>query len=329
MIKFLLIIFLVAVGLLLSSRNKNGIRSNIYLLLLSTSFCLLLGEFLCMKFNVHSDGLSISISAQTWKEKYWHPINSHGYRDQDWSSIGVNDKIITFIGDSFTAGIGINNVVDRFADMTSLLLSAPWRSVVIAKPGFGTDSEYYSLNEFPKFSDVIVLGYVFNDIEDSFRGCGRDTKFPLNNKICSNALFLSSISHLANFILTPLNFGNYCGLGSYYMKMIKEGFNDPECRAVHLEQVAKLISLAKLKSNKVIFVIFPQYGSIKESKEIVELIKDNVAAYNVDLIDGSNGFESYTPDKLIVNRTDSHPSLFVHKTIACIIAKKINNAINC
>src|SRR5467141_2375075 len=65
-----------------------------------------------------SDTFSFTLASQLWMEKYWHPINSFGYRDLEHDpSEFENKEVVLVVGDSFVAGHGIAHIEERFSNI--------------------------------------------------------------------------------------------------------------------------------------------------------------------------------------------------------------------
>src|SRR5205085_11395114 len=61
------------------------------------------------------DTFGFTLAAQRWQERYWRPINSHGYRDVEHYPEEFQDKTVLFVvGDSFVAGPGLAYREHRF-----------------------------------------------------------------------------------------------------------------------------------------------------------------------------------------------------------------------
>lgn len=64
-------------------------------------------------FIPRSHGVGHSLGSNLWFGYYWKPLNSFGYRDREPDP---SRPSVLFLGDSFTAGHGINHKKDRFSD---------------------------------------------------------------------------------------------------------------------------------------------------------------------------------------------------------------------
>ena len=130
----------------------------------TTIFLFLILEILFSSFVI-SDGFNFTLASHRWFEKYWHPINSLGYRDIEHSPAEFRDKrVIWVVGDSFVAGQGISRIKDRFSDVLQRNLGDQYLVAIVAQPGWNTADEYRAILSYPHKPKRIILSYLFNDI---------------------------------------------------------------------------------------------------------------------------------------------------------------------
>ncbi|MEN6422361.1 MAG: hypothetical protein ABFD76_10490, partial [Smithella sp.] len=92
---------------------SNKIISNTATVLFSlfVTFIILDAAFM---FIPRSHSADYTLASKLWYAKYWKPINSLGFRDNEPAN---NNHVILFVGDSFTAGHGLKSVEDRFSNI--------------------------------------------------------------------------------------------------------------------------------------------------------------------------------------------------------------------
>jgi len=78
-----------------SRLKKTGINLSIFLFTVCALFLIL--EYVFSSVLFVSDGLNFTLSSQRWFEKYWHPINSFGYRDYEHRNDDIKNKKIVFV----------------------------------------------------------------------------------------------------------------------------------------------------------------------------------------------------------------------------------------
>jgi hypothetical protein len=151
------------------------IAGNLLLLVFLLSTALLLGETYFRFFVDTTDSLGFTRISERWVARHWHP-NGAGCRDDiEYSPrIQPGKRRLTFVGDSFTAGHGIKNVEDRFANRLRAL-HPDWEVHVLANVGLDTGAEIGLLKKafFRGYQlDEVVLVYCLNDVGDLLLGPG-------------------------------------------------------------------------------------------------------------------------------------------------------------
>ncbi|MCC6802931.1 MAG: SGNH/GDSL hydrolase family protein [Anaerolineae bacterium] len=106
------------------------------------------------------------LASNNWMARYWH-TNSAGFRDREWQEADWRDKTtIAVVGDSFTAGWGIVDPADRFADVLAQRLGDAYAVFNLGVPGASTPEEQHTLERAPDPTpDVVILQYFLNDID--------------------------------------------------------------------------------------------------------------------------------------------------------------------
>jgi hypothetical protein len=123
-----------------------------------------------------TDSLGFTKISERWVVRHWH-ANGAGCRDniEYVPSIQPGKRRVSFVGDSFTAGHGIKDVNDRFANRLRAL-HPDWEVHVLANVGLDTGSEIALLKK--AFSrdyqfDEVVLVYCLNDVCDLLMAPGQ------------------------------------------------------------------------------------------------------------------------------------------------------------
>ena len=87
------------------NRPKSKTRSlisNLSLSLLILLFTFMFIEIYFKLFFAQTDAYFFTLAAQNWRERYWQPVNSLGYRDREWSAEDVAGKLkVMVVGDSY------------------------------------------------------------------------------------------------------------------------------------------------------------------------------------------------------------------------------------
>lgn len=117
-----------------------------------------------------TDSFGLSRVTQRWFDRHYH-LNASGIRDDVPGYLMQRTpgrRRITFLGDSFTAGHGIPDVEDRFANRIRRR-EPTWDVHVMAFNGFDTGAEIAFVRQLVAKHyelDQVVLVYVLNDIAD-------------------------------------------------------------------------------------------------------------------------------------------------------------------
>ena len=151
------------------------VLGNTLLLLFFFSTLLLLAEIRFRFFMDTTDSLGFTKISERWVLRHWH-INGAGCRDDiEYSpAIQPGKRRVSFVGDSFTAGHGIKNVDDRFANRLRAL-HPDWEIHLLANVGLDTGGEIALLKKALNRDyqlDEVVLVYCLNDVCDLLSGPG-------------------------------------------------------------------------------------------------------------------------------------------------------------
>lgn len=154
-----------------------GWRRGVWLALgnLLVVLVLLAGVFLAAEtyyrlFYDTTDGPDLSRVSQAWFRRHYHS-NEAGFRDNiEYTLVPEEGKRrVSFLGDSFTAGHGVADVNDRFANRVRERLAANVEVHGLAINGLDTAHQSELLAEMFGFgyrTDLVVLVYCANDLSD-------------------------------------------------------------------------------------------------------------------------------------------------------------------
>lgn len=289
------------------------------LVLLSLLFLMLLGGEVYYRFIYDStDSFALTHVTKRWlRENY--QFNGSGYRDDhDYFHNNHPGKIrITFLGDSFTAGHGIEEIENRFVN--HVRRSKPeWDIDMFAKNGVDTGAEIEMIDEAIRMGyqfDRVVLIYCLNDIADIV-----PEWLSVAGKIYnmeSNQGFLARHSYFVNML--------------YYRQ---KAFRDPDIsRYYHFVRAAyegqpwitqqKRLSLLNEKitarGGKLLVVTFPflqSLGARYEYQGVHEKLNRFWEEQKIPHLDLYDTFNKFSPKQLTVNRFDAHPNELAHDLAA-------------
>lgn len=306
---------------------KNEIRSlwkNIGLIFFSVYIMFLILEGI-FSFVARSHGDGSSLASRLWFSKYWEPVNHLGFRDVEPQ---ISDSMILFVGDSFTAGHGINKIEDRFSDQVKqyILKNKISNSVVnIGMCGYDTDQEYDVMTKFidqhKKKTKTIVLLYFGNDISETTKKQNLFFNVALNPlsdlNIVTQALIQGSFFINYIYYLSPPIHNNY-------ILFLKDAYNNESLFSKHLEELQKFVDYSQKNNIQLIAVIFPFLQDLKLSESLyTHKIKTFFESQNIDCIDVASLAVKIPTTKRLVNKNDAHASVEVNHLVAQEIIKKI------
>jgi hypothetical protein len=273
-------------------------------------------------FVPRSHGIGYTYSSKLWTQRYWKPVNSYGFRDKEPKN---KDSTLLFVGDSYTAGHGINYVKDRFSNIVGEKLPH-YNSINIGKRGLDTQAEYKVMTDFIAKSGIkpmkIILQYCGNDIED----IAQQNKIPIGGFVPYADLsvitrYVTESSYLINYFywLFP-----HSDTKRYYDFLCKS-YGDSIVFSEHLKDLKKFIDYAVDHSSELMVVVFPYLQSLDLSEKlytnkIISFFNDN----NVKTIDVKTLVKDLDIDQWVVNKNDGHPSVKVNQLVADEIIRLVN-----
>ena len=274
-------------------------------------------------FFVQSDGFLHTLAAKRWHEKYWEPVNAFGFRDREISKEELSSKRKLFVvGDSFVAGIGIENQEDRFSNRLGKLLPPNWIVLNFGRNGWNTSQELEALRAFPTKPDLIVWSYYINDIEDAAGKVGART-YP-NLWIRTPWLrFAVGNSYFLNFVYWRY-FRAFSRIASGpRWKSMEADFQNQEVWQLHRLELQDLLDYTRQRHIALLVVLFPRLtdvdGSLYATAKVAKVFQEG----EVPVINLSSYLTGLDPQDLIVNSVDAHPNVTVHQEVAQLIYKEI------
>jgi len=174
-----------------------------------------------------TDALDSTKVSEKWFRLHYRS-NSAGCRDDiDYApKIEPGKRRVTFLGDSFTAGHGIKNTQDRFANR--IRAAHPNRAAHIpARPEFDTGNEIKSLDVSLQAGyqlDLVVLVYCLNDISDILPESTAATDQIYAD--VDSAGWLRRKSYLVNTIYYRFKLTKQPSMKKYFTKL-EEGYRGP------------------------------------------------------------------------------------------------------
>jgi hypothetical protein len=262
-----------------------------------------------------------TLGSKLWFNKYWKPINSMGFRDEETN---ISNPSILFIGDSFTAGHGLKNSEERFSNIVKKELfdkGYNYSVINLGRNGIDTRGEYDLMIDFIKKKNIVtrkvILQYYGNDIEMAavengliFNG------FEPYSDIPKYLGYLVKGSYLANFIYWTLPKKDTFS----YSKFLENAYKDQKIMADHKKDFKRFIDYCNENSIELIVVVFPFMQNLELSdtifvNEILKYFEEN----KIKTINVSQLVENIKLSDRVVNNIDGHAS----KKVNLLVAKEI------
>ena len=333
-IRFMRLIFIgfliFNLGLVSQSLIKNFTKEylkNILLSITTLIIFVLIIESIFM-FVSYPFGSGDAYAGQLFNYKYWKPINSDGFRDENFSK---NENAIIFLGDSFTAGWGIKDTKNRFSEITEKELNdKELKFYNIGQYGADSKIEFENLKKIHKKytpkCKKLVLQVLYNDIDPYLKNemeCNHNLQTLENTKTLGfkNGFYL--INFLDNFF--PNSSQKSIIKGCDYESKLKEGYSDSSIYNKMFIYHDSIINFCKKQNIKPIVVYFPFMEDLNyDSKlNIGKRFKDYFKSKNVDFIDIKKNISQLTINQRKASKMDAHASEKVHEIVGRIVANKL------
>lgn len=294
---------------------------------IAVAFAILEGYF--RWFHIQTNGINVTLSNEKWNKRYWKPINTDGFRDQEYTDKYLDGKKLIFVvGDSFVAGAGIEDIQQRFGNLIGKKLGDSYAVLNVAKRGWSTKDEVLSLNDCPYKPDIVVLSYYLNDIE------GAAAKYNVSSSLVNNLYTINSQktffhdirrrSYLVDFIYWRMVAASVEGMGSWW-NWVRELYDIEQIWSSHARELDWVISYCEYNKAKLYVVIFPNLLDIPGSAKVTAKVQGFFSNKNIPTLNLADHLGSFHTSELIVNSADAHPSPFLHAWVADKIIQMIRN----
>ena len=280
---------------------------------------------LCMAlFFAQSDGFNLTMSSRKWFDRYWHPVNSLGYRDVEPAPRAGNEKIVAVLGDSFAAGHGIDNPADRFGDLLGRRLGQGWRVVNTAKIGWDSVDEYEALATYPVRPDVVVLAYFVNDIYRAAEKNGHPLTFAVQFPQGRLAKYLVDHFALANFVYWRLaRMGNLDDASLGFWARLRGAYADPVVFAAHARELDAIVSWCRERGVRLVALVIPSLSDVAGSAAMTGRVAAYFGGQGVDVLDLTPMLAGQSPGELVVNGVDSHANVRLNARMGELLRQAI------
>ena len=296
---------------------------NVLVLALLLSLVLPVGEAYYRWFYATTESFGFSKVGRDWYREHFHK-NESGFRDSLAEyhlepSAGV--RRISFLGDSFTAGQGVPDVDDRFANRVRALL--PGMEVhALADNGWNTAVEQSKLDEIARAGyrlDRVVLVYVLNDAADLVPEWQESVKRLATSR---DEPFLVEASYLINTFYYRWQAVYDPEISSYYDLMLSS-YEGPlwEEQKRRLEALATSIEGRGGSLQVVTFPFLNLLGEEYPYRSVHQQLDAFWKAEGVPHLDLLEVYSPLDPGDLVVNSFDAHPNERAHEIAARAIVR--------
>lgn len=283
--------------------------------LISLFIAFMAAELFFKLFFAQTDDLNFTLASKNWFERYWQ-VNSLGYRDVEWTREKLENKTkIIIVGDSFTAGYGIKNVEDRFANVLAHKLGDDYAVMVVAENGTETGGEIERIKAYPYAPDILILQYYINDIEDAARKKNMQYSAP---KLYPPPALRSLVknSYALNFLYwRSVRLGPHIWQNDY-LSWVQSIYDDPNIWWLHQQELLTIYEGALAERIDLIVVVFPALTNVEETRDLTARVVNLFDERNVPTLDVAELVENMPPQELVVSPLDAHPNEWLHAKIA-------------
>ncbi len=265
-----------------------------------------------------TDSLICTKTSKKWYELHYK-ANQSGFRDniEYLKDITPGKTRITFLGDSFTAGQGIE-LNERFANIIREN-KQEWEIHTLAIPGWNTIDELNTIKaafESKYKTNCVVLVYFPNDISylnDKGKNKELEDKFndmTSKNFFISNSYFLDHVYFMLKYITTPVVRDYSHDVIDCYSGATWEN---------HKKDLRTLKKVVQENRAQLLVVLFPFMQDISEVyhyRDIHDKLTEFWSSEGVPCLDLLDTYLKRHEKSLVVNSYDAHPSAYANKIAA-------------
>jgi hypothetical protein len=274
-------------------------------------------------FVARTDGLAITLSHLNWMKRYWQPVNSLGYRDDEWAAASLAGRTkVLIVGDSFASGVGIVDYHQRMSGVLGQMLGQKYAVMLAAQPGWDTIVEFHALETYPFPPDIVVLTYYINDIDPAAAEHGLKIDNPV--PLATSPLYpLIGTSYLLNFVYfqelrLPFNHAS-----DTFLSYLEAAYQTPAIWEEHRAQLMGFYDWSQSHHARLMLVIFPSLLKPQATSFATHKVADAFSGLPVTVINLTPGLVGEDPALNIVNPVDPHPNERLHRLAALDLCRAI------
>jgi hypothetical protein len=274
------------------------------------------GEWYLRLFYITTDAYGFTAMNYWWYQNYGlAQDNQYGYRDNEPLSDSPDLIRIAILGDSFAMGHGINRREDTFPQILEQRLGAGYDVNLIADSGRDTDLHLPFLEQYPFTPDILIYSYYLNDMDYLLTG---ERSPDANFAFIENEPLRWFVTEffLPNYLYyNLLQFTNQARNAGFVNSLVS-AYDDPVMWDEQRFRLNQMIDWAEARDIPMIVLIWPHIAAIESSQSAVTRVSDVFTSRGVDVIDMSPILAAHPINQLVINRFDTHPSIFAHQLAA-------------
>lgn len=284
-------------------------------------------------FHAASDNNNRTLASKRWFDKYWKPINCLGFRDIEHQGADYSGrKVLYLVGDSFTAGQGIEDAGDRYTDILRDRLGDEWAVINVAKLGWNTYNEYQAINgvkrTFGIEPDLVVLAYFVNDIMDYryVKGLKTPLTYPgdLVEPYPAIIEWTKRRSYFINYLYWAVFRLSYMQeYAEKHWNAVVDAYKDEGIWGRHQKDLLDVIKRCEDFGASLMVMVFPHLADLERSKGITAQVADLFREHDVPVFDLSVLLDGRDCSELKVSRLDNHPNEILNREIAEMLLEEI------
>lgn len=274
-------------------------------------------ELVFALFMDFSDAFNTTNISKRWMEQHIDAErNQAGFRDAREFTLHIPDGVyrICFVGDSFTAGHGIDNVADRFSNRigADLQRAHPGKYLVanLGEPGYEAslvEALVHATLEQGYDVQMFVYAFTVNDIEGYSRGIS-DNIHSLQR--LQPRFFLFRGTYFINWLY--FRFVQFSRPESReYFRLLVEAYRSPAWNGLKLE-LDQIHERCKAHGVEFRMVLFPDMDEIPSDHYMFREAHQKLVRYCEDagirVLDLEPIFQTHGNENLTVNPFDAHPN---------------------
>lgn len=283
----------------------------------------------CWAWLVQSDNVNRTLASQRWFERHWQPINGLGFRDVEHvGQVADVPELIFFVGDSFTAGQGMDDARLRFCDLVGEARGPDARAVVVAQCGWNTGNQREAVDgmaaQLGRSPTEVVLAYVPNDILDPRYLVGRSEPFPLPSDPTAGGpswlAWMSGSSYLTDALWwRVVRWTALAELALEHGDTLRRAFEDESIWSAHAADLRALAERVAAHGASLTVVVFPDLFSVKATRthtaRVAALFEETGARVHDlgPILSGRSRLE------LVSSPRDGHPGPRLHAEVAALL----------